>query len=143
MFTIIKKICDSIGYFSPLLFCLITIISLTTITNSKNLYIIYLFGLVINRLFNIFLKKYVFYQYNKGLEHNMPSGHFQSMSYSFVFYILNIKNIHNNYLFLFLLIALCTFYNCIHYKYHTYSEIIVGIFIGSLLGYIFTKLKKL
>jgi multisubunit Na+/H+ antiporter MnhE subunit len=137
-------IIDSIGYFSPTLFLLLTIVSFTTF-KSKNLLTIYLVGFVVNTLCRNFFKHIVFHNYNTKRGHNMPSGHFQSMSYSFTFYMLNSKNntFFYPFLFLYFFIALCTFYNCIHYQYHSYLEIIIGIIFGSLIGYAFFHLFHL
>jgi membrane-associated phospholipid phosphatase len=133
----IYKIFDFIGEYSPLFFVLLLTISLS---NNYNLLIFYYVGLILNSLLIITLKKVIFEKYNKK-GNDMPSGHFQSMSYSLIFYLLSHKKINPNYfyifLFIFLLIAFCTFYDCITYKYHSLSEIIVGTLFGTFFGYIF------
>jgi membrane-associated phospholipid phosphatase len=132
----IKKICDYIGLFSPLLFMLLLSISLS---NNYNLLAIYLFGLILNSLLTLFLKKVAFKKYNKK-GNDMPSGHFQSMAYSLIFYLLTQKRLQLVYLFIFLFIAFCTFYNCITYKYHSIFEIISGTIIGILFCYAFLQI---
>ena len=84
-----------LGDYSPYFFLIITSLSLF---NNYDLLIIYLLGFIFNKPLNLFLESIVFYKYNeKTLTENndMPSGHFQSMAYSFIFYILThkIKNI--------------------------------------------------
>lgn len=140
---ICKKLCDYIGFLSPLLFAILIWISIR-MHDSKNLWNIYLIGLVLNTLLTIFLKYKFFEEHNKKEGNDMPSGHFQSMSYSFIFYLLTIKNMQYFYAFLFLyiFIALCTFYNCIHYKYHTIHEIIIGSLVGLLFGAAFSQMQS-
>ena len=132
-----------LGDYSPYFFLIITSLSLF---NNYDLLIIYLLGFIFNKPLNLFLESIVFYKYNeKTLTENndMPSGHFQSMAYSFIFYILThkIKNIF--IIFLYLFISLCTFYNCIKFKYHTMIDIISGIITGFLFGYLYLKFSKL
>jgi membrane-associated phospholipid phosphatase len=128
----IKKICDFIGLYSPLLFILLLSISLS---NNYKLLVIYYVGLILNIIITIFLKKVAFEKYNKK-GNNMPSGHFQSLAYSLVFYLLSHKKWSQNYIFIFLFIAFCTFYNCITYKYHTIIEIIIGTLLGTFLAFL-------
>jgi membrane-associated phospholipid phosphatase len=109
-----------------------------------------LIGFIISRLLNLFLEHIIFKKYNEKIlltqtnsdsisVNDTPSGHFQSMSYSFLFYILSHKNKYIYIIFLYLFIALCTFYNCLLYKYHTGIDIISGIFFGLLFGYMYYK----
>ena len=134
-----------LGTYSPQLFLILTLLSLY---NNYNLIIIYLIGFILNKSLNFFLEHNIFKKYNEkkvdekkvdGKNNDVPSGHFQSMSYSFLFYILIHKNKNLYLIFLYLFIALCTFYNCIVYKYHTLIDIVSGIFFGLLFCYMYYK----
>jgi membrane-associated phospholipid phosphatase len=140
-----------LGDYSPYFFLIITSVSLM---NNYDLLAVYLLGFIFNKPLNLFLEKFVFLRYNKKMlltqtnsndiqNNDIPSGHFQSMSYSFIFYILSHKNINPFIIFLYLFISLCTFYNCIKFKYHTIIDIISGIIFGFLFGYSYVNFSKL
>jgi hypothetical protein len=140
-----------LGKFSPYFFLIITVLSLT---DNYRLLIIYLTGFILNKALNLFLEKTVFFKYNEKMlliqtnlnniqANDTPSGHFQSMAYSFVFYILSHKNKNPLILFLYLFLSLSCLYNCIKFKYHTIVDIVTGIIFGSLFSYLYVNFSKL
>uniref|UniRef100_A0A6C0D8Z4 Phosphatidic acid phosphatase type 2/haloperoxidase domain-containing protein n=1 Tax=viral metagenome TaxID=1070528 RepID=A0A6C0D8Z4_9ZZZZ len=154
----VYNVTDFFGFYSPLLFLLITITYFifndknnknNTNKNTNKLVIIlfYLIGYFINNILNVSLKQYTKFLTNKEFtrRNNMPSGHFQSMAYSitFLYYVL----IQNNesmtsivsmiVLFFYFIVAFSCFYNCLFYKYHTLIDILSGIFIGFWFGYLY------
>jgi membrane-associated phospholipid phosphatase len=139
-YNILEIIGDMAGYE----FILITVLSFT---NDYKLIIVYLFGILLNHILNNNILGYIFKKYNKQFERIIPSGHFQSMAYSFIFYILTHTKqfiFNNKYiLYLYAFITLCTFYNCIKFKYHTIIDIISGIIFGFLFGYSYVNFSKL
>ena len=76
------NIFETIGDMAGYEFILITILSFA---NDYKLIIVYLFGILLNHILNNNILGYIFKKYNSRI---IPSGHFQSMSFTFVFYIL-------------------------------------------------------
>jgi len=139
MMTQIEKIFDSIGEHSPLLFAIITLFS---IINNYKLVIIFIFGYILNNQYNIILKEYFFKKFNKSTNNDTPSGHFQRISYCFLFYYLNNDKINIVYIILYLLLNSILFYNCIHYKYHSIIDIITGTIFGFSFCYSYIFIYK-
>ena len=151
------SVTDFLGFHSPLLFLLITItyiifndkINSTNSSNKLVIILFYLIGYVLNNILNISLKKYTKILTNKDFSrrNNMPSGHFQSMAYSFTFlyYVLIQNNLSMILLFLYFIVAFCCFYDCLFYKYHTLVDIVSGIFVGFWFGYLYyhTLIKRI
>ena len=135
------NIFETIGDMAGYEFILITILSFA---NDYKLIIVYLFGILLNHILNNNILGYILKKYNSRI---IPSGHFQSMAFTFVFYILNhttqfIFN-HKYILYLYAFITFCTFNNCINFNYHTKNDIIVGIIFGSLFSYLYVNFSKL
>lgn len=139
-YNILELIGDQSGYE----FMLITILSFTY---DYKLIILYLLGIILNHKLNNDVLGIFFKKYDKQLGFLIPSGHFQSMAFSFIFYILNHSSnfifAHKYILYLYAFIASCTFYNCIKFNYHTINDIIVGIIFGSLFSYLYVNFTKL
>ena len=136
-YNIFEIIGDMAGYE----FILITILSFA---NNYKLIIVYLFGILLNHILNNNILEYILKKHNSSL---IPSGHFQSMTFSFVFYILThttqfIFN-HKYILYLYAFITFFTFQNCINFNYHTKNDIIIGIIFGSLFSYLYVNFSKL
>lgn len=151
----IKKIFLFLGENSPYLLFYISLFLLL----SKNLLIFYyIIGFIINLLINMIIKylikeprpsnKYV-KNFNERVKtisvdkYGMPSGHAQSIFYSFIFIH---KSFNNIYLSLFyLIICLNTLYQRVNMKYHTINQVLVGSIIGLIIGYItyIMSIKKL
>ena len=141
--------------FTPIIFFAMT---LSVIYNNIILIFIFFIGGFLNDIINTILKKFIFKKYNQiivsyknntPVTNNTPSGHFQSMAFSIVFFMLCYKNKISTfksydtlliYLVLYFIFALFEFYYCIKNKYHTVEDISVGILVGFLLGYIYFKL---
>ena len=79
----------------------------------------------------------------------MPSGHFQKIAYfiAFVGFSLFYKNVLGMYwkylagAYAFIFISCLQ--NCLVYKYHTISEIVVGTGIGVVGGYVSVSIARL
>lgn len=133
IFSTIGHVFSTIGHASPYLFWLITILSLL---GNYPLIIVFIIGVLLNSTLNNILE-YIFKKYLNQFGLIDPSGHFQALTFCFVFYILSHKTINLYVLFLFLFIALCCFMNCIVFNYHTTFEIILGIMFGVLFSYFY------
>ena len=138
------NIFETIGDMAGYEFILITILSFA---NDYKLIIVYLFGILLNHILNNNILGYIFKKYNKQFGSIIPSGHFQSMAFTFVFYILNhttqfIFN-HKYILYLYAFIAFCTLNNCIIFDYHTKIDIVMGIIFGFLFSYLYVNFSKL
>jgi len=133
-YNIFEFIGDMAGYE----FILLTIL---TFINNYELIIIYLIGILLNHKLNNNILKFIFKKYNID-----PSGHFQSMAFTIVFYILNHTNEfiynHKYILYLYAFIAFCTFNNCFIFNYHKINDIVVGVICGSLFSYLYVKFSK-
>jgi hypothetical protein len=103
--------------------------------------IFYVVGFFVNTWINRVLKK-IFY---KSIP---PSGHFQKNAYSIAFigftlYYTHALSLYWKYIIgAYAFVTMSCFYNCIVYKYHTISEMIVGSGIGGLIGYILFQLSQ-
>jgi membrane-associated phospholipid phosphatase len=132
---------EIIGDMAGYEFIIITILSFA---NDYKLIIFYLFGILLNHILNNNVLGYILRKNNSRV---IPSGHFQSMTFSFVFYILNHTNQfilnHKYILYLYAFIAFCTLNNCIIFDYHTKIDIIVGIIFGYLFSYLYFNFSKL
>ena len=144
-----------LGDFTPTIFFLMT---LSVIYNNISLIFIFFIGFLLNDIINRVLRKTIFKKYNEiivsyknniPVTNNSPSGHFQRMAFSLIFFILcyknNISTLKNYdtlmiYLFLYLTFALFEFYDCIKHQYHTLGDMSIGTLLGFLLGYIYFKL---
>ena len=152
------KILDYIGYFGPqfLLF-----LSIFLLRNKSNLLYIYLLGMFLNSIINYVLKGFIkeprpsedIHIFNTELNSSkingrrlgfdrfgMPSGHSQSVFFSFVFIHLALKNIQVSAFYLF--ICLNTLHQRVTYKNHSISQVIIGSFTGAMLAFAFFKYAK-
>ena len=148
---------NMLGNFAPAIYFFFT---LSSIYNNITLMLIFLIGFFINDIINRLLRKTIFKKYNqiiasyknnKPVTNNTPSGHFQRMAFSLIFFILCYKNkitTFNNYntliiyLFLYLIFGLFEFYDCIKNQYHTLGDMSIGTLFGFLLGYIYFNLAR-
>ena len=105
--------------------------------------IIYILGFFISTFINRTLKKWI--------HPKMPSGHFQSIFYSFVFVFLVLHET-NPILFskfwkhvaaLYFIVMASCFYNCIEFHYHSILQIISGSAVGSGMGVLIHRLALL
>ena len=123
------------------------LIAILSFANDYKLIISYLIGIFLNHHLNNNVLVYIFKKNNKFFGNIIPSGHFQSMAFTIVFYILNHTNQfilnHKYILYLYAFIAFCTLNNCINFDYHTKIDIIVGIIFGSLFSYLYVNFSKL
>jgi hypothetical protein len=127
----LRSISDAVGEYSLQMVALITFFALMP---NPTLALLFLAGLIINILLNRWLKHVVFKKFNQKTGNNFPSGHFQIISYCVLIYTLFVSKKRVLAYSLYFIIAGCTFYNCIHYKYHTYLDMIGGIFAGTIVG---------
>ena len=122
---------ESIGEYSIELTQVVSIICLLYV--NPYLIIAYIIGFFVNTWINRALKK--------RLGGFMPSGHFQQIIYSIAFVAFTLVN--KNALSLYWkyiagaygIVAASCLYNCLMYKHHTISEMIVGSGIGAMMGY--------
>lgn len=166
---ILHNILFTLGEYSPVILIIPT---LTLLYNKPTLYYYYIFGLVINSMLNITLKllikeprprpssssphlKNANATKNENTEtsltfsnlahfdnYGMPSGHAQIVFFSTIYIWLAFKNIKISLVYL--CISLITLYQRVKYNKHTISQVIVGMFIGSLMAaltYFFFKKK--
>jgi len=162
-----NNIFSIIGDNSVYEFFLITVLSLV---KNYDLLIVFIIGYLLNSKLNSNLEYFFKNDLNKiGITNFSgklidPSGHFQGMTFCFLYYILSHETgptgetgatepteeshdtresddtretINPYVLFLFLFIALCCLVNCIVFKYHTLLEIIIGIIFGILISYFY------
>ena len=145
----VKKIFDSFGnIYGPILLLLIAFLLLE---KKQNLFFYYFVGVFLNVIINIILKgifkqprpsddlKTVELALKKGLflpfdVYGMPSGHAQFCAFSSVFLFLSTKNW--NILFLLLFLSLIVVWQRIYFEYHSISQILVGLIVGGLFGFI-------
>ena len=130
---------------SPQIFFILTIFILS---NDYVLVIIFCIGFILNILLNKYLKKYIFRKKNETIfltqtndseKHidNMPSGHMQSNTFSLLFYFLMSKNKNFVISLLYIILYTYTTYHCFHYKYHTLTDMIVGVMFGTIFCYLY------
>ena len=156
----IDKLFYYIGSFGPLI---LFIYSLILLWNKQNLFFYYIIGFFLDSIINLILKgffqqprpsedpvlfnialkngkRFVFKDYIPHDIFGMPSGHAQSTFFSTVFIYLSIQNINvfNFYLF----ISLMTIIQRVIYDFHTVFQVIIGSFIGCILGYGFYYLAR-
>lgn len=144
------NILDYIGFFGPIILFISTIILL--IKKSTLLYI-YIIGMFLNSILNYVLKGAIreprpsedIHIFNMELNSSnmtgkrqgfdrfgMPSGHSQSVFFSLMFIYLTFKNA--NITIFYLVISLLTIYQRVKFKNHTISQVVAGLFVGSLFG---------
>jgi len=148
-----------IGNFGPIILFLLSLYFLNKTSNALYYYII---GLLLNLILNIILKltfkqprprdnedlfklalNYV-NKYNQTLPfdvYGMPSGHAQSVFYSTIFIHLMLQN--SKITIIYLLISIITIFQRVEELHHTIFQVIIGSFIGMIVGYFIFHLYKL
>jgi membrane-associated phospholipid phosphatase len=133
------------------------IFSLYLLSDKQNLQFYYLIGFVINSILNLILKGIIRQPrpcddeknfnialknipetiFKDGVPFNifgMPSGHAQSALYSTTYIFLSLKNIKVLLFYVFLSIIIVL--QRIMKQFHTVFQVVVGLFIGSFMGYV-------
>ena len=150
----ILKLFDEFGTFGPLILFFISIYLLWDI---DNLFFYYIVGIFSNSILNLILKG-IFQQprpsedikhFNLALTHGkiflfkngipydifgMPSGHSQSVLFSTVFMYFALKD--KKMIYIYAIISLLTMTQRIYSYNHTLFQVIIGAFIGSIVGYL-------
>jgi membrane-associated phospholipid phosphatase len=141
---------DNICKNSPDLFLIITILGLLHVNNYA-LILFFCLGFIVNNTLNRYLENIIFKKDNEltllsqddNEKHNdIPSGHLQSTTFCFIFYLLsNNNNYTKNIFIIFIYLFLYIFCTChiILYKYHTIVDVISGMFFGTLFSYVYFK----
>ena len=143
----IRKILLFLGEMGPYFLFFLSLLLL--LLNKSILLVYYIFGFVINLFINMIIKHLIkeprpTHKYEKNFnervktfsadKYGMPSGHSQTIFYSFMFIH---KSFNNIYLSLFyLLICANTLYQRINSGYHSINQVLVGSIIGLIVGYI-------
>jgi membrane-associated phospholipid phosphatase len=136
-----------IGIFSPIILFVLTIILLRNKTKFLQFFVA---GFIFNNILNILLK--LIFKHprpssdKKTIEiaiHNgywvdfdkfgMPSGHAQNCGFCLAYIFFSLNNPFFTYLYLF--ITIITLFQRYLYKRHTILQLIIGLIIGSLVGY--------
>jgi len=146
----ISKLFGYIGYFGPIFLIIYSIILLI----KKSLLLqFYFIGLGVNTLLNIILKILIkdprpkddIPLFEAELAHDkrrisfdrfgMPSGHAQTVGYSLGFILFSLKShlVTNIYL----IITLITLWQRYFYRNHSLPQLLVGLTIGLIMGYLF------
>jgi len=138
-------------------------LSIYLLSNKSNLLFYYLIGYIIEIILNIVLKGIIKEprpcfnnkEFNLAVKNNkrfvfkdglpfdlfgMPSGHASSVMFSTIFVYLALRK--TNWLYVYLLISAITISQRFVYKYHTISQLIVGVFVGSLFSYLMFQLAE-
>ena len=137
-----------IGATGPIILNILTILLLF---NKKMLLYVYIAGTIVNTILNFLLKilikqprpkeDKVFFELAKtngkrmsADRFGMPSGHAQSVGFScmFMYFVCNDMYTYMVYL----IIGLITLMQRFYYNAHTILQIITGLFIGILMGYV-------
>lgn len=157
MFAILKKI----GSYEPLILLLCSIFLLR---NKSNLLFYYILFFGISVILNVVLKGLIQQQrpcidretfqlmmrnkerYIKknGVPYDifgMPSGHSQSVVFSTIFIYLCLRDF--NILLFYILISLITLFQRVINNHHTILQVVLGSFVGIVLGYIGYNMAKL
>jgi len=142
---------DYIGFFGPII---VIIISITKLWNQPQYLIGYACFEVINSIINSVLKSLIRQErpsggrsiinekYTGSNVYGMPSSHTQNVAFSTVFLYL-VKG-SPTYLILESFILALTFYQRWKYKRHTVEQLIAGIGVGTIIGYMgFIMTKKI
>lgn len=149
-----------LGEYGPIL---LTILSWYLLWDNKKLIFYYTIGIFTNSVLNIILKGIIreprpmfdntlvklldthgkTYFYKNGIPFyifGMPSGHAQSCQFSTVFIFMSLKR--TNLLFIYIPLSLLTFYQRVKFDYHSINQVIIGAFIGAIVGYLVYNLAR-
>ena len=138
-----------IGFIGPLLTSCITTINLLYLPKYLFTFIIFFaINIGVNRMLKLWLRqsrpsggKSILGEVYQGAdEYGMPSAHAQILFYSVVYLYFVKENIE--WLSVGLGIGALTLYQRWSYRRHTISQLLVGIFIGSIIAYIATLTAK-
>jgi membrane-associated phospholipid phosphatase len=154
----IVNILSMIGNSGPFI---LFILSLYLLQKTSNALYYYIIGFVLNLLSNIILKL-TFQQsrpkddedlFKLALNHmnrhnyilpfnvyGMPSGHAQSVFYSTIFIHLMLQN--SKITILYLLISIITIFQRVEELHHTIFQVIIGSFVGMIIGYFVFYMHK-
>ena len=151
---------NEIGQYGPVI---LIVLSVYLLWNKRNLLFYYIIGAFVNAILNLVLKG-IFQQprpsedydkFNLALKNGkrfifkngvpfdvfgMPSGHAQSVLYSTAFIYLALQK--TNILYLYLFFSLLTIMQRVVYNHHTVFQVIVGAFVGILIGYLVFSLAE-
>ena len=136
--------------------------SVYLLSDKGNMLYYYIVGLIINSIFNVFLKVTIQHprpsidtdrfnlllkNYNDDLFKNgipdifgMPSGHTQSIVFSTMYVFFSLKQ--RNILLFYLFISLITMWQRVYCNHHTVFQVVVGGAVGSLFAYFVYKLAR-
>jgi membrane-associated phospholipid phosphatase len=152
---IIQFIFDYIGSSGPYL---LNILSIILLCNKQVYLLFYIIGYIINTIVNLSLKNMIKdprpnqdkVLFELGLTHGkrhtldkygMPSGHAQGVGYSTMFIYLVLGNVYILWLYSF--VTILTMMQRYKYRNHTIPQIIMGLLIGLLAGYVVYMLSRL
>jgi membrane-associated phospholipid phosphatase len=157
MFNLFKKI----GENGPFLLLLLTIFLLRNKHNLLFYYILFfIISLILNlilkgliqqprpsidtKIFNMMMKNKERYIHKHGIPYDifgMPSGHSQSVLFSTIFIYLSLQDIKIVILYLF--ITSITLSQRVIDNHHTVLQVIIGSFIGCIVGYLAYKMAEI
>jgi len=149
-----------IGSHGPII---LLFLSIFLLSDKGNLLFYYIIGFVIEQImnhvlkgiiqqprpifntkeFNLALKNNKRYMFKDGLPFDlfgMPSGHSSSVIFSTIFVYLALRK--TNWLYVYLLVSAITISQRLVYNYHTISQVIIGIFVGSIFAYFMFQLAE-
>lgn len=149
-----------LGEYGPII---LIILSWHLLWNNKNLFFYYTVGIFVNAILNLILKGIIqeprpmfdskkiallkthsqHHFFQNGIPFDifgMPSGHAQASFFSTVFIYLTFKE--SKYLYIYIPLSLLTCYQRVKFDYHSISQIIVGLVIGSLFAFIVYNLAR-
>lgn len=143
-------------------FVILCLYAIFFLKGSPNYLVYFVVGLVLNTILNMFLKsilrqprpytenqlknilsKYGFpfcfqYKFTSDL-FGMPSGHAQNTAFIVMFlYLVSKQNVH----WIVLLFAALVLWNRIFFGYHSVSQVLVGVLIGSIVSIVFFNIAK-
>jgi len=113
----------------------------------------YIIGIIFNTIINSFLKYLIkeprpSNQFSKEVKNSelflpsdnfgMPSGHAQNLGYSLGFMFIFIKN--SNLFWIYIIFSIITLFQRFYNEKHTIIQLIIGFFLGLIIGIIFYKL---
>jgi membrane-associated phospholipid phosphatase len=151
---------NEIGSYGP---NILILLSLFLLWDHQNLFFYYIVGILIDSTLNIILKGFIQQprpnfdskEFDLALKNNkrfifkdgipydlfgMPSGHSSSVMFSTIFVYLALRK--TNMLYLYLFISFITMSQRIVYNHHTFAQVFVGMFVGSLVAYLFYHLAE-
>lgn len=141
------KVDDFIGFFCPQI---LFVVSVVLLYSKKVFMITYIIAIIFNSLLNFGLKAVIkqprptrdLNVFN-GKKHKprilsdiygMPSGHSQQVFLSTTYIYLVLKN--GNLTILYFLLSLLTLRQRVNFKNHTVPQVIVGAFVGIIVGFL-------